>query len=111
MSRTEISQIKRKRIFERDKSMCQMCGKELTMDLIMGGKSSQAYKDNSLRGKIYSDIQREVKRQFGLQRSYKALKSRQKDAAIEIIEKYIAPMVLQDEIALLNNQFSFDKSI
>lgn len=35
MSRAEISQAKRKRIFDRDKGLCQMCGKELTMNLIM----------------------------------------------------------------------------
>jgi anti-repressor protein len=74
---------------------------------ILGGKGSQAYKDNSLRTKLYSDIQREVKRQFGLIRSYKALKRIQKDAALEVIEKYTAPIVLQDEIIRLNNQMQF----
>ena len=39
----------------------------------MGGKESNAYKDNSLRGRIYSDIQTEIKRQFQVTR-YEAIK-------------------------------------
>lgn len=32
----------------------------------LGGKESNAYKDKSLRGKVYHDIYRELKRQFGV---------------------------------------------
>ncbi|MRY42886.1 ORF6C domain-containing protein, partial [Parabacteroides distasonis] len=64
---------------------------------ILGGKGSRAYKDKSLRTKLYSDMQREVKRQFGLH-SYKALKRKQLDAALQIIENYSAPLIIQDDI-------------
>ena len=39
----------------------------------LGGKDSNAYKDKSLRGKVYHDIYRELKRQFGVT-TYKAIK-------------------------------------
>jgi anti-repressor protein len=73
---------------------------------ILGGKDSRAYKDKSIRTKLYSDMQREVKRQFGLH-SYKALKRKQLDAALNIIEKYSAPLIIQDDIRLLNEQVEF----
>ena len=70
---------------------------------ILGGKSSQAYQDKSLRTKLYTDIQREIKRQFQIH-SYKALKRSQLSIALEIIDKYTAPLVIADEIVLANNQ-------
>lgn len=73
---------------------------------LLGGKSSKAYKDKPLRTKIYSDIQREIRRQFGLH-SYKALKRSQLDIALEIVEGYKAPLILLDEITVLNNQLHF----
>lgn len=73
---------------------------------ILGGKSSQAYQDKSLRTKLYTDIQREIKRQFQIH-SYKALKRSQLNIALEIINKYAAPLVIQDEIITINNQVSF----
>lgn len=39
----------------------------------LGGKDSNAYHDSSLRGKVYSDIYYELKRQFGVTR-YKDIK-------------------------------------
>ena len=69
----------------------------------LGGYKSPAYKDNSIRGKIYSDIQRQLKREFGVCR-YEAIKRVQLKIAKGIIEAYRAPMVLQDEIRLSNNQ-------
>ncbi|MDV3426698.1 MAG: ORF6C domain-containing protein [Bacillota bacterium] len=77
---------------------------------ILGGKESKAYKDKSLRTKLYSDIQKEIKRQFGLH-SYKALKRSHLKIAIEIVEKYSTPLILQDKINLLNNQIKFDNAI
>lgn len=73
---------------------------------LLGGKGSKAYSDKSLRTKLYSDIQREIKRQFGLH-SYKALKRKQLNIALEIIDNYKMPLIIQDEINLLNNQMSF----
>lgn len=75
---------------------------------ILGGKDAKAYKDKPLRTKLYGDIQREIKRQFGLH-SYKALKRSQLEIALGIVEKYSAPLILLDEITLLNNQVAFEK--
>ncbi|MZK53331.1 HNH endonuclease [Clostridium beijerinckii] len=36
MSKTEIPQLKRKQVFERDKGKCQICGKQLTMTIEYG---------------------------------------------------------------------------
>lgn len=77
---------------------------------LMGGKDTNAYKDNSLRGKIYSDIQTEVKRQFQVTR-YEAIKRSQLSTAYEILENYKLPMALKDEIARINNQVSFEEAM
>lgn len=77
---------------------------------LMGGKDTNAYKDNSLRGKIYSDIQTEVKRQFQVTR-YEAIKRSQLSTAYEILENYKLPRVLKDEITRTNNQVSFEEAM
>lgn len=69
----------------------------------LGGYRTAAYKDNSLRGKVYADIQGQLKRQFGVSR-YESIKRKQMDPAREIIETYVLPMYLLDDITLLNNQ-------
>lgn len=69
----------------------------------LGGKDSVAYSDKSLRQKVYSDIYRELKRQFGLN-TYKAIKRSNCDLAISIINEYVLPLVLQDEIQDMNSQ-------
>lgn len=69
----------------------------------LGGYGSPAYLDKSISGKVYSDVQRQIKREFGL-KSYKAIKRSQLDIAIKIVEEYKAPLVLQEEIDLINNQ-------
>lgn len=73
---------------------------------VLGGKESQAYRDNSLRNKVYSDIYKELKRQFGVS-SYKELKRSQCDKAISIIAEYGAPFVIFEEIQNCNAQLSF----
>ena len=74
------------------------------------GKDSQAYKDNSLRGKVYADIQHQIKREFGVSR-YEAIKRSQLNKAIEIVNEYKVPYVLEDEIAKVNNQIDFKEVI
>ena len=69
----------------------------------LGGKESTAYQDKSLRQKLYSDIYREIKRQFGLS-SYKAIKRNQCDIAVDIIGAYEPPFVLKQEISDCNAQ-------
>lgn len=72
----------------------------------LGGKSASAYQDKSLRTKVYSDIYDQLKRQFGVS-SYKSIKRNQCDVAVQIVESYQLPLVLQDEIEGCNGQLMF----
>nr|WP_317357314.1 ORF6C domain-containing protein [uncultured Tyzzerella sp.] len=72
---------------------------------ILGGKDSNAYKNRSLRSKVYQDMSREIKRQFGVE-TYKAIKRNQCDKVIEIINLYIPPMHLAEEIKSENLQIA-----
>ena len=74
---------------------------------MLGGYKSPAYSNNSLRTKIYRDIQFQIKREFGVSR-YEAIKRSQLSKAIEIVRTYKAPFVLQDEIIMCNNQSQFN---
>ena len=69
----------------------------------LGGYKTPAYKDNSIRGKLYADIQRQIKREFNVIR-YEGIKHSQLKIANEIIVGYRVPLYLEDEISLLNNQ-------
>lgn len=73
---------------------------------ILGGRNSNAYRDKSLRTTVYRDIHNEIRRQFGVD-TYKAIKRSQCDKAIEIINNYVPPMVLAEQIADANAQISF----
>ena len=72
---------------------------------ILGGKGSPAYKNNSIRCKVYSDIQQQLRREFGVSR-YEAIKRAQLPVAHEIVAKYKAPIYLVNEIYLLNKQLT-----
>ncbi|MBO0538537.1 hypothetical protein EXQ27_07715 [Clostridium botulinum] len=72
----------------------------------LGGYRTPAYKDNSLRGKVYADIQGQLKRQFGVSR-YEAIKRMQLETAKEILENYAVPIYLENQIINANNQVSF----
>lgn len=74
---------------------------------VLCGKESSAYKDSSLRSKVYQDIHRELKRQFGVS-TYKAIKRSQCDLAVSIIEAYEPPIVLQDQITDCNAQINME---
>lgn len=69
----------------------------------LGGKESNAYKDKSIRSKVYRDIYGELKRQFGVD-SYKAIKRSQCEIVIKIIEKYELPLSLKEQIENCNKQ-------
>lgn len=73
----------------------------------LGGKESNAYNDRSLRGKVYSDIYRELKRQFGVA-TFKAIKRNQCDMAISIIDEYELPYILASEIENTNAQINLE---
>ncbi|WP_195989626.1 Rha family transcriptional regulator [Clostridium sp. D53t1_180928_C8] len=72
---------------------------------ILGGKGSLAYKNRSIRCKVYSDIQQQLRREFGVSR-YEAIKRSQLNMAHEIVAKYKAPIYLINDIYLLNQQLS-----
>lgn len=74
---------------------------------VLGGKESNAYKDKSLRGKVYSDIYRELKRQFGVT-TYKAIKRSQCDIAVSLIEAYTPPLILAEQVRDCNLQLNME---
>ena len=71
----------------------------------LGGKDSEAYKDNSLRGKVYADIYGQLKREFGVA-TYKAIKRNQCDQAVAVIDCYQLPIFLEEAINDYNAQMS-----
>ncbi|HHT7153977.1 TPA: ORF6C domain-containing protein [Bacillus cereus] len=74
--------------------------------LLLGGKESNAYRDVSLRKKVYSDIYSQLHREFGIS-SYKAIKRHHLDRAIQIInEEYSLPIILEEEITAINAQIN-----
>lgn len=73
----------------------------------LGGKESNSYKDKSLRGKVYSDIYGQLKRQFGVD-TYKAIKRSQCAIAIKLIENYELPFALNEKIENYNQQLILD---
>ncbi len=70
---------------------------------LLGGKESEAYHDKSLRGKVYSDIYSQIKREFGVE-TFKAIKRSQCELAIKIVNEYKLPMALKEEIEDFNFQ-------
>ncbi len=73
----------------------------------LGGKDSNAYKDRSLRGKLYSDLYQQLYRQFGIS-TYKAIKRNQCDLAISVIEQYAPPFILKERIQDCNAQMNME---
>ncbi len=73
---------------------------------MLGGKQSNAYKNSSIRGQVYSDIYDQIKRQFGV-KSYKAIKRGQLQKALETVEQYKLPIFLQELIECSNDQLTF----
>lgn len=87
---------------------CQKITKAKNQKVVpmLGGKDAPAYKDNSLRQLVYSDIDAQLRREFGVN-TYKAIKRNQCDVAIKIINEYELPMCLKDRIDTENAQESF----
>lgn len=69
----------------------------------LGGKESNAYNDRSIRGRLYSDLHNQLRREFGVS-TYKAIKRNQADTAVSIIQCYVPPLVLSETIDTLNAQ-------
>ncbi len=68
---------------------------------LLGGKDAPAYKDKSLRGKVYRDLETQIYRQFGVE-TYKAIKRSQCGQAVQIIRDYELPLILRQEIDTIN---------
>jgi prophage antirepressor-like protein len=69
----------------------------------LGGKNSDAYKDSSLRGRVYRDIYNQLYREFGVDTS-KAIKRNQCELAIQVVNAYKLPLALENEINNANAQ-------
>ena len=72
---------------------------------LLGGKESNAYRNASLRGKVYRDLEKQLRREFGVS-SYKAIHRNQTDTALEIISNYELPLCLREQIADENAQMN-----
>ena len=71
----------------------------------LGGYKSQAYNDKSLRSTVYSDIQNQLRREFGVSK-YEAIKHSQLEMAKQIVNTYKMPVVLAEQVESINNQTS-----
>ena len=74
---------------------------------VLGGKSSPAYKDGSIRGNVYNKLHANLRYNFGV-KSYKAIRRNQCDRAIQIINEWKPPVFLADEIEAANAQMSLN---
>ena len=73
----------------------------------MAVKKSNAYKDRSLRGKVYSDIYRELKRQFEVSK-YTYIRRNQKEIALSIVKEYQMPLKLAEQVNDCNAQMNLE---
>lgn len=74
--------------------------------LVLGGYGSKAYKNKSLRAKVYSDIHRQLKREFDVN-SFKVIKRKHLKLALDIVENYSLTVALNEEVELMNSQVAF----
>lgn len=72
---------------------------------LLGGKKSPAYQDKSLRSKVYSDINGQIHREFGVE-SCDDIKRKDYSAVFSIIHNYSLPMHLLKDIDYANSQMS-----
>lgn len=74
---------------------------------VLGGKDSEAYKDSSIRGQVYSDIYNQLKREFGCVSTYKSIKRKYLADVHDFIDCYMLPMALAEQIRNANSQMRF----
>lgn len=74
---------------------------------VLGGKQSKAYRNRSIVHKVYRNLYLSLNIQFDV-RTYKAIKRRYLEQAIESVEKWEPPIVLRDEILMENAQIKYD---
>lgn len=73
---------------------------------VLGGHGSKAYNNKSVRAKVYSDLHRQLKREFDVN-SYKAIKRRYLSEALDIVESYNLTISLNEQINMINSQVAF----
>ena len=64
--------------------------------IVLGGKDSEAYKNGSIRSSVYSDIYKQLKREFGCVTTYKSIRRKYIDNVHKFIDDYALPMVLAE---------------
>lgn len=69
---------------------------------VLGGKDSNAYKDGGIRGSVYSDIYKQLKREFGCVATYKSIKRKYLADVHEFIDCYELPTVLAETVYAVN---------
>ena len=74
--------------------------------IVLGGKDSEAYKNGSIRSSVYSDIYKQLKREFGCVTTYKSIRRKYIDNVHKFIDDYALPMVLAEQVKEANAQIS-----
>lgn len=65
---------------------------------VLGGKDSNAHKDGGIRGSVYSDIYKQLKREFGCVATYKSIKRKYLADVHEFIDTYLLPIALAEVV-------------
>ena len=76
---------------------------------VLGGKQSEAYHDASIRGSVYSDMYRQLKREYGAVSSYKSIKRKYIADVHDFIDCYTLPRILEEQVINANAQMSFGR--
>lgn len=76
--------------------------------IVLGGKDSEAYKDGSIRSSVYSDIYKQLKREFGCVTTYKSIRRKYIDNVHKFIDDYALPMALAEQVKEANAQISMN---
>lgn len=74
--------------------------------IVLGGKDSEAYKNGSIRSSVYSDIYKQLKREFGCVTTYKSIRRKYIDNVHKFIDDYALPMALAEQVKEANTQIS-----
>lgn len=74
--------------------------------IVLGGKDSETYKNGSIRSSVYSDIYKQLKREFGCVTTYKSIRRKYIDNVHKFIDDYALPMALAEQVKEANAQIS-----
>lgn len=74
---------------------------------LLGEKTSNAYKDKNIRASVFSDIYRQLKREYGCISTYKSIRRKYIADVHDFIDCYEPPTVLEEKIMCANAQLNF----